>query len=125
MKAVLSATARVVVAQEKDEEELGESGNVGGGGALGSSPTDSKSSMPSSAGALDSNNSSTSSSSGTSVRGCWRHETWFFHDLPVETISYSRFSDDSNNKSFLMYVGGWFALDRGLMAYWHFRRGVL
>lgn len=132
MKAVLGATARVVVAQEKDEEELGESGNVEGGGALGSSPTDSESSMPSSAGALDSNNSSTSSSSGTSVRGCWRqwmegtfNETWFFHDLPVETVSYSRFSDDSNNKSFLMYVGGWFALDRGLMAYWHFRRGVL
>jgi hypothetical protein len=127
MKAVLGATARVVVAQEKDEEELGESGNVGGGGALGSSPTDSKSSMPSSAGALDSNNSSTNNIS--SVRGCWRsmafNETWFFHDLPVETISYSRFSDDSKNKSFLMYVGGWFALDRGLMAYWHFRRGIL
>lgn len=109
MKAVLGAATARVVTQEK-EEELGESGNVEGGGALVSSPTDSESSMPSSAGALGSNNSSTSSSSGTGVRGCWRrwtcNETWFFHDLPVETVSYSRFSDDSNNKSFLMYVGG-------------------
>jgi len=97
-------------AQEKEDlERAGESGNVEGGGALMSSPTESESSMPSYAGALDSNNSSTSSS-GTGVRGCWRrwtfNETWFFHDLPVETVSYSRFSDDSNNKSFLMYVSG-------------------
>lgn len=111
MKAASGAPVARVVAQEKEDlERAGGSGNVEGGGALTSSPTESESSMPFSAGALDSNNSSTSSSSGTGVRGCWRrwtfNETWFFHDLPVETVSYSRFSDDSNNKSFLMYVNG-------------------
>ena len=110
MKAASGAPVARVVAQEKEDlERAGGSGNVGGGGALMSSPTESGSFMPSSAGALDSNNSSISSS-GTGVRGCWRrwtsNETWFFHDLPVETVSYSRFSDDSNNKSFLMYVSG-------------------
>lgn len=110
MRASLGATARGQ--QEKEDlAERGGSSNVETGGALVSSPTDTETSMPSSAGALDSNNSSSSSSSSrTGVRWCWRrwtfNETWFFHDLPVETVSYSRFSDDSNNKAFLMYVNG-------------------
>lgn len=122
MRATSGAKTRVVAQEKEDLAERGEraggSSNVEGGSALMSSPTDSESSMPSSGGALDSNKSSTSGSSGTGVAGCWRrwtyNETWFFHDLPVETVSYSRFSDDTNNKSFLMYVRGWFGLLEGL-----------
>ena len=55
---------------------------------------------------------SPAASGGGGVRGWWGRttgkETWGLHDLPVETVAYSRFTDDTaSNTRFLMYVSVW------------------